>query len=439
MRFRGILRAAAVSVVVCVIACEAGDDRSVFAWSVRVGRDDGPDDRGATVIAVDSRGNSCVVNVAYAKPERVSKGVILDVSRVRSLDPSGRVRWQRDLALPDAPARALDLAIDRDDSVVALGEGTNGQDWIARIDRRGKLVLPPTTFDAVANPRHLAVDALGNVFVVGNTVGRPPNYPSDIAVAKLSPDGELLWMHTVHATEHDYAEAVAVDAEGGVLVGASIGEAATARDVWFQRYDADGVERWGAPVLFKTEQPDTLAGLAILPDDSFMAVGSAGSDGLGPSMAWLMHYGADGSARWSQPMLLTDEEVRLPFDAADDDPFPGFFERDDPDSLPRYASADAVALDPKGHPVVIGVRNETVWLQHFEERDGVLGPCGGDSTRCSVPTVYESGHTIPAHRALAIDRDGRMLVVGDRLDNGAHDAGVWLAKLAAHVFSHEHE
>jgi hypothetical protein len=442
MKSWGIVHVTALGTLLIAAACE---ERGVagYAWTAWVGGNDGPDLQGRRVVALDSRGNSSVVNLAHETPQRVLKGVILDVSRVRKLDPDGRVLWHADIGLPSDSAHAVDLVIDPEDGVVVLGQAPP---WIARIDRGGTLTMPAKVFDGVDRATKLAVDAQHNVVVVGDTVGEQPDYPSDIAVVKLSVDGEPIWTNTIDTAKAEYATAVAVDEQGGVLVGAEVGWPPPAGDVLFQRYDANGVARFRAPVIFATELHDFLTGVAILPDDSFMALGSTGWDGLGPSAAWMMHYRADGVAQWQRPMVLTATEVQHPFEGADHPTtsFPSYSDRAKEGAEYAYASADAIALDPAGHPIVIGARGASVWLQHFEPRDGILGPCGGGSTRCSVPTIYERGSRWPSHRGLAIDADGSMLLVGDpfELDPAAHVSpmgGVWLGKLSSHEFSHEND
>ncbi len=101
-------------------------------------------------------------------------------------------------------------------------------------------------------PWDIAVDAIGNVYVTGES--SDSNYNIDYATAKYLPDGDTAWVRCYNGPGEGYdaAYGLTVDGSGNVLVaGASTGSA-TAEDfaiikynpygniVWIQRYNGSG-------------------------------------------------------------------------------------------------------------------------------------------------------------------------------------------------------
>lgn len=70
--------------------------------------------------------------------------------------------------------------------------------------------------------RAVAVDASGNIIVVGTTQGALPNQSShgrlDFFVRKYSATGTILWTIQSGTSDIDYATRVAADGEGAIYV-----------------------------------------------------------------------------------------------------------------------------------------------------------------------------------------------------------------------------
>jgi uncharacterized protein (TIGR03437 family) len=111
---------------------------------------------------------------------------------------------------------------------------------LGRYDRKRALVIDPivgfSTFlggAGLEDARAIGVDAQGNVYVAGTTqsddfpssgaipaTGPPAQFPGDVFVAKLAPDGSsLLWSARIGGARTDVATSLAVDAAGNVYVG----------------------------------------------------------------------------------------------------------------------------------------------------------------------------------------------------------------------------
>ena len=146
-------------------------------------------------VAVDARGNVVVVGWTYGilpdeKPTKVYReylrrqfgGLVVDVL-VRKYDPTGKELWSRQFGTLSGPS------------------GDSG--------------IPPGA--AV-----VAVDTRGNVLVAGNTADILPGQKSagkvDAFVRKYDPTGKELWTRQFGSRRSDEAFGVAVDAQGNVLV-----------------------------------------------------------------------------------------------------------------------------------------------------------------------------------------------------------------------------
>lgn len=91
----------------------------------------------------------------------------------------------------------------------------------------------------------IAVDVSGNVYVAGETSSSGAGY--DYVTLKYNSDGTLLWdeLYNGPAGIHDFAYAVAVDANGNVYVtGSSDGSSADDEDYATIKYNSGGTQQW---------------------------------------------------------------------------------------------------------------------------------------------------------------------------------------------------
>ncbi|MFQ6129495.1 MAG: SBBP repeat-containing protein [Candidatus Hadarchaeaceae archaeon] len=100
----------------------------------------------------------------------------------------------------------------------------------------------------------VVVDAYGSVYVAGETLGALPGQSSlgggDAFVRKYNDSGNEVWTRQFGSSTYDYAEGVAVDASGNVYVagetlGALPGQSSSGgQDVFVRKYDGSGSELW---------------------------------------------------------------------------------------------------------------------------------------------------------------------------------------------------
>ena len=208
----------------------------------------GTSDDFAEEVVVDAAGNVYVCGAAW--------GSGYDFILIK-YDANGHQAWARAY---DGPSSGYDIAarlvVDNAGFVYVTGwsPGTNfvtdfatikydaagSQLWVARYEGPGS---------GEDNPHGLGVDAVGNVYVTGSSVGVDNQY--HIATLKYAPDGTQLWVrrYTGPANGNDYSRALAVDGAGNVYVE---GHSDTApgptppTEVVTLSYDSAGTQRWVA-------------------------------------------------------------------------------------------------------------------------------------------------------------------------------------------------
>ncbi len=154
-------------------------------------------------------------------------------------------------------------------------------------------IAPPpldyeTTIDGyyLASGRGVAIDDNGNAYVHaahyldGNTL--------DILVAKVAPDGAVLWTVVLPGSSHDYATGIAVDQEGDIILAGwtdsgdfpvspdAIKTQLTVRDAFVMRLSAvDGAVMHST--LFGGDYSDDGRDVAVAPDGTIWLTGSSWS------------------------------------------------------------------------------------------------------------------------------------------------------------------
>ncbi|WP_157068857.1 SBBP repeat-containing protein [Sandaracinus amylolyticus] len=187
-------------------------------------------------VAVDASGNAYVVGHTDGTLPGQTRAGDNDLFVAR-YDASGTLAWTRQLGSTDGDS-ARDVAVDATGhayvtgyTLGALPEQTSvgGADaFLLRFDASGTLVwtrqLGSTGYDVA---QAVAVDAHGNAYVVGETLGVFPGQTnagnSDAFVAHHDASGALLRSQQLGTTGPDYAHGVAVGSDGGVHVAGDTG------------------------------------------------------------------------------------------------------------------------------------------------------------------------------------------------------------------------
>jgi hypothetical protein len=212
----------------------------------------------ARAVAVDAAGN------AYVTGASEGFGTGRDFATIK-YNGSGDTLWVRRYNGPvNGQDEAWALAVDQDGNVYVTGQSASSSDpadfatvkydrngdqrWVARYNGPGNQ-------EDVA--KHVAVDAQGNVYVAGRSIGLTPN--GDYCTVKYDSLGNQLWVARYDGPANNYDDifGLAVDDSGNVYVtGISDGNVAPVMCTikYRQFVGVEGLTPSGVPLQFKLSQ-----------------------------------------------------------------------------------------------------------------------------------------------------------------------------------------
>lgn len=183
----------------------------------------------ATQVAVDSQSN------VFASGYRWGGSNYEEV--LVKFNSAGQEQWSRRLN-----GRPIKLLSDSQGGVYAIGTFNDGydSDWsIMRFSPIGKAQWEVRYDDMFARNDVIAnavFDGAGNLVVAGTAGIDSGSSPGDIVLAKIAPDGRILWQEsfTRGGTLHEFADDVGLDSAGNIYV---IGGAANSGNIYEQAAD----------------------------------------------------------------------------------------------------------------------------------------------------------------------------------------------------------
>ena len=364
--------------------------------------------------------------------------------------PDGRVLWSaRYNGLADGEDSAYALALDSTGDVLVTGvsaavggglefatvkyAGDSGAlRWVKRFNGPGS---------SSSIPRVVAVDPSDDVLVTGISEQGPAHFAT---IKYAGRDGALRWQARFDGPNPGgaYAEAMAVDAAGNVLVAGSSNQGfATVK------YDgASGAHLWNQVYDGPAGGSDFATALALDSAGDVLVVGASTGTGSGFDYATIKYAGANGAQQWvsryNSPANLVDQALAVTVDAADDVLVTG--ESSGGDSVDfatvKYAGATgaqqwisrhdgpgraydgayAIATDATGDVLVAGISNPGVG-----DNDSLVIKYSGNVGA----ELWSSRYDGPAHRdddayALGVDDTGDVVVAGRTHDGVQYDFGI---------------
>jgi hypothetical protein len=204
----------------------------------------GADSDVANSIAFDSLGNVYLAGSAKS----FSVGGDIDVFLVK-YDPSGNQQWNRTWGGADGDFQyglAINPSGDIYISGITASFGAGGGDvLILKYNGSGDYQWNATWGGAGDDgSRSLVLDSTGNVYIVGYT-GSFGAGNLDVLLAKYDPSGTQLWNTTFGWASWEYGAGLALDASGNVYVaGATVGFGGSAEVVLLLKFNSSGSQQW---------------------------------------------------------------------------------------------------------------------------------------------------------------------------------------------------
>lgn len=242
--------------------------------------------------ATDSTGNVYLVGVTQGSlPGQSSASPSIDDAFVRKYDANGRELWTHQFGTA-AHDGARGAVVDTAGNLYVIGwtwQPLPGQTLLGRVDiylrkydaNGFEFWTRQFGTEAWDVPYGIALDATGNIYIVGETEGAFPDQAHlggrDAFVCKLDTTGGLLWANQFGSTDHDQAYGIGVDAVGNIYVagwteGALPGyKRQGPTDAFVRKYDATGRGLW--TYQFGSNRYDEIRSATIDTNGNFYVVG----------------------------------------------------------------------------------------------------------------------------------------------------------------------
>jgi uncharacterized delta-60 repeat protein len=252
-------------------------------------------------IAVDAAGN------VYVTGASTGSGTSLDYATIK-YDASGTVQWiQRYNGTGNNRDEASSLKIDASGNVYVTGYSRTGevtgtenfttikynsagvQQWLQTYNGTG---------NNIDDANSIAVDAAGNVYVTGQSVGSATDY--DFATVKYNSAGVQQWASRYNGAANSWDEgtSIAVDASGNVYVtGFSVGSG-TDFDYASIKYNSAGVQQWASRYNGPAGTVDQAISVAVDASGNVYAGGWSYGGASGYDYA-AIKYNSTGTQQWA--------------------------------------------------------------------------------------------------------------------------------------------
>ncbi len=269
-------------------------------------------------LAVDGNGNVIVAGTTQNALDGTNAG--LYDAYVRKYDANGTVLWTRQFGTA-LVERTYGAATDSDGNVYVVGStegdlsGTSAGEadaYVRKYDASGTVQWTQQFGTAAGDgATAVAVDASGNVYVAGNTLGSLGGANVGAAVdaflRKYDSAGAVQWTRQLGTSVADYAWGVAVDGSGNVVI---VGDTAGALggtnagglyDAYARKFAPNGSVLWTKQ--FGTAGTDTARGVVAGGGDSVTLTGTTEGALVGTNQgagdAYVRRLDSAGTAVWT--------------------------------------------------------------------------------------------------------------------------------------------
>jgi hypothetical protein len=236
----------------------------------------------ATAMAVDAQGNVYVTGYSVKTWDKQSPASTIFVTL--KYDTDGELLWERHYDGPIEGGRDIPvaMALDPQGNVLVTGESgkvdvefasatvkysPDGLElWVRRFQKG---------YDSSASA--IAADAQGNVYITGGLSGS--GFHGDFFTVKYSPVGEELWWRRYKGGNAGGANALALDGQGNVYVSGSSMEAETGFDYVTIKYSPEGKRLWVRRYNGPGNQEDIAHAIALDAQGNVLVTGHSTGSG----------------------------------------------------------------------------------------------------------------------------------------------------------------
>jgi Bacterial Ig domain/Beta-propeller repeat len=277
------------------------------------------DDLGSGVV-VDATGNVYITGVTSGSFPGNSNAGKEDVFLIK-FDVNGAQQWVKQLGT-DGNDSASGVVVDVTGNVYITGEAGGSFPGTSNAGKRDIFLMK---FDANGTQQWVkqfgtndddlasgvALDATGNVYVVGTTDGSFPGNgnvgESGCFLLKFNANGTQRWVKQFGTESFDNASGVAVDVTGNVYITGQTGGSFPGNinvggwDVFLMKFDVNGTQQWLKQL--GTTESEFASGVAVDASNNVYITGQTGGSFPGNSNVGyfdglLMKFDANGSQRW---------------------------------------------------------------------------------------------------------------------------------------------
>ncbi len=143
----------------------------------------------------------------------------------------------------------------------------------------------------------VALDAAGNIYVVGNTLSFGPG-DENVALVKFASNGTKLWNVSWGPSMDNYGNGVIVDTAGNIYVCGHRSQLPGSNyDIFLTKFDSDGNPMWNT--LWGGDDDDMGYDIVSDPSGNFYVCGTTLSFGAGNTDVVLVKFDSNGTKLWN--------------------------------------------------------------------------------------------------------------------------------------------
>lgn len=277
--------------------------------------------------------------------------------------------------------------------------GVMGGAWVMRLDRNGTAVWDKGYLrDSGSEAYQVELASDGGLFVAGVSGVKGPG-KADGWVARLDPQGEVLWSRNPGVNLDDEIRSVRALSDGGVVVaGWTRSRGAGGKDAWVQRLDVKGAVVWDK--TFGGPNDDAAASLAVAADGKIALAGFTESSGAGHRDAWVIQLDGEGQPGWEKTFGTNGD--------------------DEANAIIAFKEG---GFSVAGRTKSQGDSTADAWIFRLDAQGGMLWE--------KIPAVDAADETKGDNsaEALTVLSDGGLAVAGWAVPKGLEKRNVWVIRL----------